>query len=183
MNIRQYQGKTPQLAETVFVDSTAVVIGDVAIGAHSSVWPQAVVRGDIHRIRIGARTSIQDGSVLHVTHAGPYNPDGFELTVGDEVTVGHQVTLHGCTVGDRVLVGIGAIVMDGAVLEDEVVIGAGSLVPPGKVLASGYLYLGRPARQVRTLSPEETAYFRYAADFYVKLGQKHRVEAESVSSA
>ncbi|MBP8264728.1 MAG: gamma carbonic anhydrase family protein, partial [Pseudomonas sp.] len=132
MAIRTYQGMTPQLGERVFVDESAVVIGDVQLGADSSVWPLTVIRGDMHRIRIGARTSVQDGSVLHITHAGPFNPDGYPLIIGDEVTIGHQVTLHGCTLGNRILVGMGSIVMDGAVIEDEVVLGAGSLVPPGK---------------------------------------------------
>ena len=137
MSIRTFQGHTPVLGERVFVDPSAVLIGDIEIGEDSSVWPLTVIRGDMHRIRIGARTSIQDGSVLHITHAGPFNPDGFPLTIGDEVTVGHKVTLHGCTLGNRILVGMGSIVMDGAVVEDEVIIGAGSLVPPGKTLQSG----------------------------------------------
>ena len=137
MAIRTYQGMTPQLGERVFVDESAVVIGDVHLGADSSVWPLTVIRGDMHRIRIGARTSVQDGSVLHITHAGPFNPDGYPLIIGDEVTIGHKVTLHGCTLGNRILVGMGSIVMDGAVVEDDVIIGAGSLVPPGKVLKSG----------------------------------------------
>ncbi len=141
MSIRSFQQHTPKLGARVFVDPTAVVLGDVEIGEDSSVWPLTVIRGDMHRIRIGARSSIQDGSVLHITHAGPYNPDGFPLTIGDEVTVGHKVTLHGCTLGSRILVGMGSIVMDGAVVEDEVIIAAGSLVPPGKRLESGYLYV------------------------------------------
>src|SRR5690625_5471290 len=112
--LRSYQGHTPELGERVWVDPSAVVIGDVVIGDDSSIWPQAVIRGDVHSIRIGARTSIQDGSVLHVTHVSDYNPKGFPLTVGDDVTVGHGVTLHGCTLGNRILVGVGSIVLDGA---------------------------------------------------------------------
>src|SRR5690625_2106582 len=123
--LRSYQGHTPELGERVWVDPSAVVIGDVVIGDDSSIWPQAVIRGDVHSIRIGARTSIQDGSVLHVTHVSDYNPKGFPLTVGDDVTVGHGVTLHGCTLGNRILVGVGSIVLDGAVVEDEVMSGAG----------------------------------------------------------
>src|SRR5690606_19326236 len=129
MSIRSYQNHTPKLGERVFVDPSAVLIGDIEIGEDSSVWPLTVIRGDMHRIRTGARSSIQDGSVLHITHAGPFNPDGFPLIIGDEVTVGHKVTLHGCTLGNRILVGMGSILMDGAVVEDEVIIGAGSLVP------------------------------------------------------
>ncbi|HWR79884.1 MAG TPA: gamma carbonic anhydrase family protein, partial [Pseudomonas sp.] len=104
MAIRTYQGMTPALGERVFVDRSAVVLGDVQLGDDSSVWPMAVVRGDMHRIRIGARSSVQDGSVLHITHAGPFNPDGYPLLIGDEVTIGHNVTLHGCTLGNRILV-------------------------------------------------------------------------------
>ena len=176
MTIRTYQGQTPQLGARAFVDASAVVIGDVALGDDCSVWPLAVIRGDMHRIRIGARTSIQDGSVLHITHAGPFNPDGYPLEIGDDVTVGHKVTLHGCKIGSRVLVGMGAIVMDGAVVEDEVVIGAGSLVPPGKRLESGYLYVGSPVKQARPLSDKERAFFAYSAANYVKLKDLHLAE-------
>lgn len=158
----------------MFVDESAVVIGDVHLGADSSVWPLTVIRGDMHRIRIGARTSVQDGSVLHITHAGPFNPDGYPLIIGDEVTIGHQVTLHGCTLGNRILVGMGSIVMDGAVIEDEVVLGAGSLVPPGKRLLSGFLYVGSPARQARALTDKERAYFSYSASNYAALKDFHQ---------
>ena len=177
MKIRSYQGMTPVIGERVLIDPSAVVLGDVEIGADSSIWPLVVVRGDMHRIRIGTRTSIQDGSVLHITHAGPYNPDGFPLVIGSEVTVGHQAMLHGCSIGDRVLVGMGAMVMDGAVVEDDVVIGAGSLIPPGKRLQSGYLYVGRPAKQVRKLTDKEMSFFSYTAGNYVKLKDKHLKEA------
>ena len=176
MAIRTYRNQAPRLGERVFVDASAVLIGDIELGADSSVWPLAVIRADMHRIRIGARTSIQDGSVLHITHAGPYNPEGYPLTIGDEVTVGHKVTLHGCTLGNRILVGMGAIVMDGVVVEDEVVIGAGSLVPPGKRLESGYLYVGSPVKQARPLSDAEKAYFSYTAGNYVKLKDQHLAE-------
>lgn len=176
MTIRTYQGKTPSLGERVFVDASAVVIGDVEIGTDSSVWPLVVIRGDMHRIRIGARTSVQDGSVLHIIHAGPFNPDGFPLTIGDEVTIGHKVLLHGCTLGSRILVGMGSIVMDGAVIEDEVILGAGSLVPPGKVLESGFLYVGSPVKKARPLSDKERAFFSYTAGNYVKLKDQHIAE-------
>ena len=176
MTIRTYQGKTPSLGERVFVDASAVVIGDVEIGADSSVWPLVVIRGDMHRIRIGARTSVQDGSVLHITHAGPFNPDGFPLTIGDEVTIGHKVLLHGCTIGSRILVGMGSIVMDGAVIEDEVILGAGSLVPPGKTLESGFLYVGSPGKKARPLTDKERAFFSYTAGNYVKLKDQHLAE-------
>ncbi len=174
--IRALKGIRPQLGERVFVDATAVVIGDVVLGNDTSVWPLTVIRGDMHRIRIGARCSIQDGSVLHITHAGAYKPDGYPLTLGDDVTVGHQVTLHGCSIGNRVLVGMGAIVLDGAVIEDDVVIGAGSVVPPGKTLASGYLYIGSPVRQARLLTEQERAFFQYSADNYVNLKNQYLEE-------
>ncbi len=176
MAIRKYQQHLPQLGERVFVDASAVVIGDVELGKDSSVWPMTVIRGDMHRIRIGARTSVQDGSVLHVTHAGPFNPDGFPLIIGDEVTIGHKVTLHGCTLGNRILVGMGSIVMDGAVVEDEVIIGAGSLVPPGKRLESGYLYVGSPVKQARPLTDTERNFFSYTAGNYVKIKDQHLAE-------
>ncbi len=172
-NIRPFSSHCPTLAEGVFVDPSAVIIGDVEIGADSSVWPMAVIRGDMHHIRIGARTSIQDTSVLHITHPGPYSPDGWPLKIGNDVTVGHNVTLHGCTIGDRVLVGMGSRVLDGAVVEDEVVIGAGTLVPPGKKLQSGYLYLGNPCKQARQLTEKELGFFTYAASNYVKLKNEY----------
>lgn len=176
MSIRPFQQHIPTLGERAFVDRSAVVIGDVEIGADSSVWPLTVIRGDMHRIRIGARTSVQDGCVLHITHAGPFNPDGFPLLIGDDVTLAHKVMLHGCTVGNRVLIGMGSIVMDGAVIEDDVIVGAGSLVPPGKRLDSGFLYVGSPVRPVRTLSDKEKAFFTYSAGNYVKLKDQHLAE-------
>lgn len=176
MAIRTFRQHTPQLGPRAFVDSSAIVLGDVAIGEDSSVWPLTVIRGDMHHIRIGARTSVQDGSVLHITHAGPFNPDGFPLLIGDEVTIGHKVMLHGCTLGNRILVGMGSTIMDGAVVEDEVIIGAGSLVPPGKRLESGYLYVGSPVRQARPLTDKERAFFSYSANNYVTLKDQHLAE-------
>ncbi len=173
MNIRTFLGMTPKLGERVFVDPTALVLGDVELNADCSVWPMAVIRADMHRIRIGARCSIQDGAVLHITHAGPYNPDGYPLILGDDITVGHKAILHGCTLQDRILVGMGAIIMDGVVVESEVIIGAGTLVPPGKRLESGYLYTGSPARQVRPLTDKERGFFTYTAANYVKLKDQH----------
>ncbi|MGB1237097.1 MAG: gamma carbonic anhydrase family protein [Pseudomonadales bacterium] len=176
MNIRTFQGIKPSLGKRVFVDPSAVVIGDVVLADDVSVWPTTVIRGDVHQIRIGARTSVQDGSVLHVTHRGPANPQGHALEIGCEVTIGHMAMLHGCTIGDRVLIGMGATVMDGAVVESDVVLGAGSLVAPGKRLESGYLYMGRPAKQVRTLTEQELAYFSYSADNYVTWKDQHLEE-------
>ncbi|WP_020409186.1 gamma carbonic anhydrase family protein [Hahella ganghwensis] len=176
MSVRPFQGHHPKSGQRVMIDPTAVVIGDVELGDDVSVWPMTVIRGDMHRIRIGSRTSVQDGSVLHITHAGPYNPEGYPLHIGDDVTIGHKALLHGCTVGNRVLVGMGATIMDGAVVEDNVIIAAGCLVPPGKVLKSGYLYVGSPARQARPLTEKEMNYFTYTAANYVKLKDQHLSE-------
>lgn len=172
-NIRSHKGYRPKPGVRVWVDPTAVVIGDVVLGDDCSVWPMTTVRGDMHRIRIGARCSLQDASVLHITHAGPYNPDGWPLIIGDDVTVGHRALLHGCSLGSRILVGMGAIIMDGAVVEDEVIIGAGTLVPAGKRLVSGYLYLGSPCRRMRELTGEERQFFTYTAANYVRLKDEY----------
>jgi carbonic anhydrase/acetyltransferase-like protein (isoleucine patch superfamily) len=178
-NFRSFQGNTPRAGQRVLIDPSAVVLGQVELGEDVSVWPQAAIRGDVHSITIGARTSVQDGCVLHVTHAGPFNPDGWPLHIGCDVTIGHNATLHGCSVGDRVLVGMGATVMDGAVVEDDVVIAAGALVTPGKRLRSGYLYAGSPAREMRQLSEKEMSYFTYSAANYVKLKDQHIAELEA----
>ena len=177
-SLRTFRDTTPQLGARVLIDPSAVVLGDVHLGDDVSVWPQVAIRGDMHRIQIGARTSVQDNSVLHITHAGPYNPDGYPLTIGCDVTIGHSAVLHGCTIGDRVLVGMGAIVMDGAVVENNVVIAAGALVTPGKHLRSGFLYAGSPAREMRELSQGEMDYFVYSANNYVKLKDEHIAELE-----
>lgn len=167
--IRPWKGITPTLGERVYVDPTSLVLGDVTLGDDSSVWPMAVVRGDMHRIRIGARVSVQDGSVLHITHASDFNPGGFPLTIGDDVTIGHKAILHGATLGSRILVGMGAIVMDGAVVEDEVIIAAGAVVTPGRRLEGGHVYAGNPAKALRPLKEKERAFFPYTAGNYVRL--------------
>ena len=174
--VRSFKGMTPKLANGVFVDTSATIIGDVTLAEDCSVWPNTVIRGDMHKIKIGKRCSIQDASVLHITHASDYNPGGYPLTLGDEVTVGHMAMLHGCTIGSQVLIGMQAMVMDGAVIEDQVVLGAGSLVPPGKTLESGHLYVGRPAKRVRKLTQKELNYFSYTAGNYVKLKNEHLAE-------
>lgn len=179
-SLRPHGDKTPQLGQRVYIDPAAVVIGDVSLGDDCSVWPHTVIRGDMHRITIGQRCSIQDGSVLHITHASRFEPDGYPLTLGDDVTVGHKAVLHGCTIGSRVLIGISAIVMDGCVIEDEVVIAAGCLVPPGKRLQSGFLYVGSPARQARALSDKEREFFQYSAANYAKLKEAHRATIEKL---
>ncbi|MGO2510632.1 gamma carbonic anhydrase family protein [Marinomonas polaris] len=177
MVMKSFRGKTPQLGDRVWVDDSAVIIGDVTIGEDSSVWPLVAIRGDMHRIRIGARTSVQDNSCLHITHASDYKPEGHPLTIGDDVTVGHMAMLHGCTIGSRVLVGMGTTILDGAVIEDEVIIGAGSLVPPGKRLETGFMYMGSPVKQIRPLNDKEIEYFQYAGLNYVKLKNEYLAEA------
>lgn len=174
MSVRNFENQTPQIHDSCFIDPSAVVIGDVTLGEDTSVWPLTVIRGDVNRISIGMRCNIQDGTVIHVTHDGPMAPGGYATHIGDDVTVGHKVMLHGCTIGDRVLVGMGAIIMDGAVVESDVVIGGGSLIPPGKRLAGGYLYVGSPVKQVRELSVAERAFFTYSAGKYAELKEQHK---------
>lgn len=171
--IRPFQGIEPRLGPGVYVDESAQVIGEVSLGEDASVWPLTVVRGDVNRITIGARSNIQDNSCLHVTHDGPYTPGGVELIIGEEVTVGHAVTLHACTIGNRCLIGMGAIVLDRAVLEDECFVAAGAIVSPGKRLKGGWLYRGSPALPVRELTEAERDNLRYSAAHYVRLKNKY----------
>ena len=173
MALRSYQNIRPRLGKNVYIDEAAVVIGDVSIGDDASLWPMAVARGDVHRISIGARTNIQDGSVLHVTSDNEFTPGGFSLQVGDDVTIGHGVILHACTIKDLVLVGMGSTVLDGAIIPSRVMIGAGSLVSPGKEFESGYLYLGSPAKKIRPLKDKELAYLGFSAQHYVELKNKY----------
>lgn len=166
--LRPYKDLFPKQGDRVLIDSSSVVIGDVRMGDDVSIWPLVAIRGDVNYVSIGARTNIQDGSVLHVTHKSSYNPEGNPLIVGEEVTVGHKVMLHGCTIGNRVLVGMGSILLDGVVVEDDVMIGAGSLVPQNKRLKSGFLYLGSPVKQIRPLTEAEKEGLKYSANNYVK---------------
>jgi carbonic anhydrase/acetyltransferase-like protein (isoleucine patch superfamily) len=169
VTLRAYRGISPRLAPTAYVDPAAVVIGNVEIGDDASVWPMTVIRGDVNSIRIGQRSNIQDGSVIHVTHKHKERPQGHAVVIGDDVTVGHQVVLHGCVIEDRCLIGMGSIVLDGAVLRSHVLLGAGSLVAEGKELEGGYLWLGRPAKRMRPLTADEMDWFEYSARHYVKL--------------
>lgn len=173
MAIRKYQGIAPTLGREVYVDELALVIGQVTLGDDASIWPFAVLRGDVNKIIVGARTSIQDNTVVHVTHDGPYTPGGVPTIIGDDVTVGHSVTLHACTIGNRVLIGMGAIVLDRVVIEDDVMVAAGSLVSPGKRLKSGWLYKGSPAAPARELSASELDNLRYSAQNYVRVKNQH----------
>lgn len=165
--LRSYKHYFPQIGDRVMVDSSSVVVGDVHLADDVSIWPLVAIRGDVNQVVIGKRSNVQDGCVLHVTHKSASNPAGYPLIIGEDVTVGHKAMLHGCHIGNRVLVGMGAILLDGVIVEDDVMIGAGSLVPPGKRLESGYLYLGSPVRQVRPLSEAEIAGLLYSANNYV----------------
>ncbi len=178
MPAKSFDGQTPSISSSTFIHPTAVVIGNVELAADVSIWPLAVVRGDIHHIKIGQRSNIQDGSVLHVTHASDFNPNGYPLIIGDDVTVGHNVTLHGCKIGNNCLIGMGAIVMDGAIVNDNVMIGAGSLVPPGKVLDSGYLYVGSPVKKARRINEKEARFLSYSPQNYVRLKNKYLAEQQ-----
>ena len=172
MTIRAFQTHQPQIDETAYVDETALVIGQVSIAKDSSVWPMTVIRGDINTITIGERSNIQDGSVLHVSHKGEYS-EGACLRIGNDVTVGHSVVLHACTLHDTCLIGIGSVVLDDAVVHSNAMVGAGSLVPSGKELEGGYLWLGRPAKPVRKLTDSELKYLSYSAEHYVKVKQMY----------
>jgi len=173
MTIRSFENNTPVLGNRVFVDSTALVVGEVSIGGDSSVWPMSVVRGDVNAISIGSRTSIQDGCVLHVTHKSSYLPEGHKLSIGDDVTVGHKAIIHGCTIENECLVGMGVTIMDGAIVHSQVIIGANSLVPPEKELESGFLWVGSPVRKSRALTAKELVFLKYSAENYVKLKDRH----------
>ncbi len=168
-SIRTFKHTKPQLGNAVYIDPLATVIGNVQLGDNVSVWPYACIRGDVNHIKIGANTNIQDAAILHVTHDGPYTPGGFALEIGENVTIGHRATLHGCVVEFNCLIGINAIILDGAHIEPFVLIGAGSLVPPGKRLKSGYLYVGSPAKPLRPLTDEEKQSLEYSAQHYARL--------------
>lgn len=169
MAIRNFQDQTPKLGQGVYIDDSAVVIGRVLLADDVSVWPMAVLRGDVEHIEVGAGSNVQDGAVLHVSHAGDYSAQGHGLTIGRGVTIGHRAVIHGCKIGNHCLIGIGAIVMDGAELDDYVMLGAGALVPPGKKLAGGHLYVGVPAKASRPLSDNEKAFLAYSSQHYIRL--------------
>lgn len=171
--LRPFDGIHPSVAASAWIDETALVIGDVHLAEDVSVWPTTVVRGDVNRIDIGARTNVQDGTIVHVAHDGPFSPGGTPTRIGADVTVGHRAIVHACTIGDRVLVGMGATVMDGAVVEDDVIIGANALVPPGKRLAAGHLFVGNPVKAVRALTDREREHLVYSAHHYVTLKRRH----------
>ena len=168
MPISSYLSTSPVLGNRVYLHPSCQVIGDVTIGDDSSVWCNAVLRGDVNRIAIGRGSNVQDLTMGHVSHATREKPEGSPLIIGDYVTVGHSVILHGCRIGNECLIGMGSIVMDDVIIPDHVMVGAGSLVSPGKKLVSGMLYMGRPARVVRELTEDELAYLRYSAEHYIE---------------
>jgi carbonic anhydrase/acetyltransferase-like protein (isoleucine patch superfamily) len=173
MNIRPYRNRLPRLGARVYVDPAAVLIGDVELGDDVSLWPCTVTRGDVNYIRIGARTNVQDGAVLHVTHDGPYTPGGFPLVIGADVTVGHGAILHACTVEDACLIGMHATVLDGAVVRKHAFVAAGAVVAPGKVVGECELWMGNPARCVRRLDATQIEALHYSAKHYVKLKDEY----------
>ncbi|MGL5743384.1 MAG: gamma carbonic anhydrase family protein [Legionella sp.] len=176
-SIRSFQDKSPCLGQRVYIDHQAAVIGDVSLGNDVSVWPMAVIRGDVNSVQIGNACSIQDGSILHVTHQGPYTPEGQPLILGRGITIGHKVVLHGCIIDDYCLIGMGSLILDAVHIQHHVMVGAGSLVPPGKILESGYLYLGNPAKSVRKLTAQEIERLEYSAQHYVRLKDKYLTQS------
>ena len=172
-NIQSFQGHFPIVANGVYVHNSATVIGHVNLGENVSVWPGAVIRGDINFIKIGAGSNIQDCAVLHVNHQSAYDPAGSPLIIGNNVTIGHAVILHGCTIDDESLIGMGSIVMDKAIVQKHVIVAAGSLVPEGKVLESGYLYMGSPVKKIRALTADEITFFMVSAQNYIQLKNQY----------
>lgn len=172
-NIRPYLAHHPQIDSTCYIDDLSVVIGEVALAENVSVWPFAVIRGDVNSITIGKNSNVQDHCMLHVSHKNASKPNGSPLIIGEDVTIGHHVTLHGCHLGDRILIGINTVILDDVIVENDVMIGAGSLVPPRKRLESGYLYVGSPVKKIRPLTAEEIAFLPYSAQNYVKVAQQY----------
>ena len=174
MHLRPYLDHVPSLGERVYIDPAATVIGDVVLGDDVSIWPGTIVRGDVNFIRIGARTNIQDGSVVHVSHDGPHAKlGGFATVIGSDVTIGHKAIVHACRIEDAVLIGMGAIVLDGAIVRRHGFVGAGALVAPGKEIGERELWLGNPARKVRMLSDAEVDALFYSAQHYVRLKDQY----------
>ncbi len=171
--LQSYLGRYPSIASSSWIHHSANVIGNVTLGENSSVWCGAVIRGDVNQITIGNNTNIQDNSVLHVSHKTTLDPDGSPLIIGDNVTIGHSVILHGCHIGNECLIGMGSLIMDKVTIQSHVLVGAGSLVAEGKVLISGHLYLGRPAKLIRQLTPDEIAYFKHSSAHYVTLSRHY----------
>ena len=173
-SLQSYLDSIPKIAHNAWIHHSANIIGNVILGEHSSVWCGVTIRGDVNHIQIGANTNIQDNSVLHVSHKTALDPKGSPLSIGDNVTIGHGVILHGCQIGNECLIGMGSLIMDKVIVEPQVLVGAGSLVAEGKVLLSGHLYLGRPAKLIRLLTSAELTYFKYSAQHYVDLARQYK---------
>nr|VFK55175.1 MAG: Carbonic anhydrase or acetyltransferase, isoleucine patch superfamily [Candidatus Kentron sp. TUN] len=184
MTVRIFEDKTPRIDPSVYVDERALVIGEVTIAKDASIWPMTVVRGDVNSISIGERTNIQDLSMIHVTHRGGAQfPDGFKTTVANDVTVGHHCVIHGCTIEEFCLIGIGSVILDGVQIGARTIIGAGSLVPPGKVLEGGFLWVGQPVRKVRELTEAEWENLEYSAEHYVKNKNRYMMAVQALNAA
>jgi gamma-carbonic anhydrase len=174
VNLIDFEGKSPRLDPTAFVAPGAQLIGDVELGPEASVWYNCVLRGDMNRIRIGARSNLQDGSVIHVDPPRPGGPEeGYPCLIGADVLVGHMAMVHGCTLRDRAFVGLGAIVMDGCVIESDAMLAAGAMLTQGKRIPSGQLWAGRPAKYLRGLTQEDLAGMRAGVAHYVALAKRH----------
>jgi carbonic anhydrase/acetyltransferase-like protein (isoleucine patch superfamily) len=174
MPIRPYQGQMPRLGQRVYVDVGAHLIGDVELGDDVSLWPGVVVRGDVNYIRIGARTNVQDGTIIHVSHDGPYTrPGGYPTIIGADVTIGHGAIVHACVIEDACLIGMHATVLDGATVRKHGFVGAGAVIPPGKTVGERELWLGNPAKLVRVLSDRDVESLYYSATHYVKLKDRY----------
>ncbi len=176
MNIRSFQQHQPRIANSAYIDPSAVIIGQVQIATDASVWPMTVIRGDVHQIQIGPMSNIQDGSILHVTHRSNHNPQGGPLNIDKGVTVGHGAILHACHIGDYCLVGMGSTVLDEAQMEHHSMLGAGSVLPPGKIIRSGELWVGNPAKKVKHLSQSQMDSLEYSAQHYVKLKEQYLIK-------
>lgn len=174
MTIRRFKQHQPAIAESVYVDEAATVIGQVTLADDVSIWPGVVIRGDVNHIQVGARSNIQDNSVVHVSRDSVYLPGGAPTIIGEDVTVGHMAMLHGCTIGNRCLIGMSTTILDRAVIEDDVFLAAGSLVPPGKKLEAGHVYRGNPAQKVRALNEHDKQMMEYAAQNYVRLSDEYQ---------
>lgn len=176
MSIRPYLDRHPVIGQRVYIDQDATVIGEVELADDVSIWPATVLRGDVNHIRIGARTSVQDGTVVHVSHDGPHAKlGGFATIIGEDVTIGHKAIVHACTIGDAALIGMGAIILDGAVVGRHAMVGAGSVVPPGKQVGEGELWVGSPARFVRKLTDAQIEGLYYSAAHYVRLKDRYLI--------
>lgn len=183
MNIRPYLDHHPRLGQRVWVDPAATLIGDVVLDDDASLWPGTIVRGDVNHIRIGARTNVQDGTIIHVSHHSPFNQAGFPTLIGADVTIGHGAIVHACTIEDACLVGMGATILDGAVIKRHGFVGAGALIPPGKVVGEAELWLGNPGKCVKRLSEREIEALYYSAQHYVRLKDRYLAMAAGTTPA